>query len=130
MLEFEASYLPFVSLFKNLRQLWQLTIHLVHLPAVRSHEILYPRWILTHKIACFYASEVFPSKHECENIFMVIWLILIHGLWSTLHAEKTMRCKIVILPDSTLHVQLLGRFSKDNVTSRTTARAGVITERD
>ena len=28
-------------------------------------------------------------------IFMVILLILIHGLLSTLHAERTMRCKIV-----------------------------------
>ena len=39
-------------------------------------------------IACFYASEGFPSKHECKNIFMVIFLILIDELLSKLHADK------------------------------------------
>ena len=70
MLELEASYLPFKSLFKILRQIWQSTIHLVYLPVVSSDEILYPCWILGQKIACFYASEGFPNKHECKkNIY-------------------------------------------------------------
>ena len=45
MLEFQASYLPLESLFKNLHQISQSTIHLhvVYLSAVLSHEILYPR---------------------------------------------------------------------------------------
>ena len=96
MLQFEASCLSFESLyFKILRQIRQSTVHLVYLPAVPSHEILYPCFILGHKIACFYASEGIPNKRECKNIFIVIVLILIHGLFSTLHAERTMRCKIV-----------------------------------
>ena len=44
----------------------------------------------------FYASEAFPSKRECKKkIFMVILKILIHGPLATLHAERTMRWKLV-----------------------------------
>ena len=44
MLEFEASYLPFESLFNNFAS--DMTIYntpVVYLPAVSSHEILHPR---------------------------------------------------------------------------------------
>ena len=50
---------------------------------------------LDTKLLVFTVSEGFPSKHECKNIFMVILLILIQEQLSTLHAERTMHCKIV-----------------------------------
>ena len=45
------------------RQVWQSTIHLVYLPALSTHEILYPRRILGQKIGGFHVAEDFPGKH-------------------------------------------------------------------
>ena len=47
------------------------------------------------KFPVFYASDGFPSKHKFKNILMIILLISIHGLLSALHAERTMRFKVV-----------------------------------
>ena len=68
MLEFEASYRPFESLYKYFASHMTIYIqHLVYLPAVSSHEILYPHWIFGHKIACFYASEPLPEQTRMQK---------------------------------------------------------------
>ena len=95
MLEFEASNLPFESLFKK----FALDMTVYNTPSLPSCRVISCNSISAlnswTQSCLFYASEGFPSKHECKNVFMVILLILIHGLLSTLHAERTMRCKIV-----------------------------------
>ena len=51
------------------------------LPYRSAHEVLFPREILGHKIACFYASEGFPNKYDtllvinAKTIIMVILII-------------------------------------------------------
>ena len=69
MLEFKALYLPFENLFKSIAS--DMTIYNTPSlpPAVSSHEILYPRWILGHKIACFYASEGSRTNTNVKYIF-------------------------------------------------------------
>ena len=43
-----------------------------------AHEIQFPRYILGHKIACFYASEGFPNKRDAlVNAKIIIMVILI-----------------------------------------------------
>ena len=74
--------------------LWQPTTHLFYLPAVSVEEILYPRYILGHKIGGFRASEGLSKKHEClsqEYFIMQIMDIKIKKLLLTLQ-KQTIGC--------------------------------------
>lgn len=60
----KASILSSKAYFTIRPSTWQSKICLVYHPAVSTREIFCLRYILGHKIASFYASEGFPSKHE------------------------------------------------------------------